>query len=202
MGTVPARRIPAQGRNDGLLNCVMFNSRRSQNEVVLGGTGHPLDVLAERSIDVRLVSPAVTSTGLEPGDDVRVDPQRNLLLYGPVEDPAPGVGPVENLRGAGRVDLVLRQSLQRPYLAPERPDGSSVVSFFIRLPLVPRRLTCGDDAARSLRRSPCRSRAKHGPPSRLECPPCEWSATVAHMDMGLPASQTWDRRTRRPRPRS
>ena len=32
-GTVPARRNPAQGRNDGLLNCVMFNSRRSQNEM-------------------------------------------------------------------------------------------------------------------------------------------------------------------------
>ena len=89
----------------------MFNSRRSQNEMVLCGTGHPLDVLAERSIDVRLVSLAVTSTGLEPGDDVRVDPQRNLLLYRPVEDPAPGVGPVENLRGVGRVDLVFRQSL-------------------------------------------------------------------------------------------
>ena len=26
--------VAAQGRNDGLLNCVMFNSRRSQNEMV------------------------------------------------------------------------------------------------------------------------------------------------------------------------
>ena len=33
-GTVPARRNPAQGRNDGLLNCVTFNSRRSQSEAV------------------------------------------------------------------------------------------------------------------------------------------------------------------------
>ena len=36
-GTVPARRNPAQGRNGGLLNCVTFNSRRSQNEMVLLG---------------------------------------------------------------------------------------------------------------------------------------------------------------------
>jgi hypothetical protein len=40
----------------------------------------------------------------------------NLLVYGPVEDPAPGFEPVENLRGVGGVDLVLRQSLQGPYL--------------------------------------------------------------------------------------
>ena len=73
-------------------------------------------MLAERSIDVRLVSATATSLGLEPGYDVRVEPQRNLLLYRPVEDSAPGVGPIENLRGVGRVDLVVGQSLQRPYL--------------------------------------------------------------------------------------
>ena len=58
-------------------------------------TGRPLDVFTERSIDVRLVFATSTSMGLEPGYDVRVKPQRNLLLRRPVEDPAPGVGPVE-----------------------------------------------------------------------------------------------------------
>ena len=80
------------------------------------GIGRPPDVLTERSIDVRLVSATATSLGLKPGYDVRVEPQRNLLLYRPVEDSAPGVGPVENLRGVGRVDPVVWQSLQRPHL--------------------------------------------------------------------------------------
>ena len=41
-GTIPARRNPAQGRNDGLLNGVTFNSRRSQNEMVLFSATVPL----------------------------------------------------------------------------------------------------------------------------------------------------------------
>ena len=48
--------------------------------------------------------------------DIFVLHSRSLLLSRPIEDPAPGVGPVENLRGVGSVDLVLRQSLQPPYL--------------------------------------------------------------------------------------
>ena len=40
-------------------------------------------------------------------------------FHGSVEDPAPGVGPVENLRGVSRVDLVLGQSFQCPESAPE-----------------------------------------------------------------------------------
>ncbi len=77
------------------------------------GTGLPLDMLTECSFDVRLVAATIAGSGLEPGDDVRVDPQRNLLLHRPVEDSAPGVGPIENLRNIGRVDLVVGQSLQR-----------------------------------------------------------------------------------------
>jgi len=73
-------------------------------------------MLAECSIDVCLVAATITSVRLEPGDDVRVDPQRNLLLHRPVEDSAPGIGPVKNLRGISCVDLVVGQSLQRPYL--------------------------------------------------------------------------------------
>ncbi len=67
-------------------------------------------MLTERSVDVRLVSVAVTSMGLEPGDDVRVEPQRNLLFDRPVEDTTPSVGPVENLRGFGCVNLIVGQS--------------------------------------------------------------------------------------------
>lgn len=33
-----------------------------------------------------------------------------------VEDPVPGVGPVEYLRSVGRVDLVVGESLERPDL--------------------------------------------------------------------------------------
>ena len=69
------------------------------------GTAHPLDVLTERPVDVRLVAAAVTSVGLEPGYDVRVEPDRNLPLHRSVEYLAPGIGPVENLRRIGRVDL-------------------------------------------------------------------------------------------------
>ena len=75
-----------------------------------------LDVLAEGTIDVRLVSTSA-GLGLEPCNDVCVDPQRNLLLHRPIEDSAPGVGPVDNFRGVGRVDLVVGQNFQRPYLA-------------------------------------------------------------------------------------
>ena len=63
-------------------------------------------------MDVRLVAATIAGSGLELGDDVRVDPQLNLLLHRPVEDSAPGVGPIKNLRGIGRVDLVVGQSLQ------------------------------------------------------------------------------------------
>ncbi len=73
-------------------------------------------MLAECAIDVRLVAATITSVGLEPGDDVRVDPQRNPLLHRLVEDSASGVGPIENLRGIGHIDLVVGQSLQRPNL--------------------------------------------------------------------------------------
>ena len=47
---------------------------------LLGGADHPLHVVTERSIDLRLVSAPTGSAGLEPGDDVRVQTQRNLLL--------------------------------------------------------------------------------------------------------------------------
>ena len=46
----------------------------------------------------------------------RVQPQRDLLLDGTVEDSTPGVGPVEDLRRVGGVYPVFRQSLQCPYL--------------------------------------------------------------------------------------
>ena len=52
-------------------------------------------MLAEGSVDVRLISTTATSLSLEPGDDVRVQSERDLLLDRPIEDPALGVGPVE-----------------------------------------------------------------------------------------------------------
>ena len=82
-------------------------------------------MVAERSIDVRLVSATATSLGLEPGYDVRVEPQRNLLLYRPVEDSAPGVGPIENLRDVGRVDLVVCKGPARGLATKARASFSS-----------------------------------------------------------------------------
>ena len=73
-------------------------------------------MIAKGYIDVRLVPATADSLGFEPSYDVCVQPQRNLLFYRPVEDSAPGVGPVENLRCIGCVDLVVRQTLQRLYL--------------------------------------------------------------------------------------
>ena len=69
-----------------------------------------MDVIAECPIDVCLVSATVTGMGLEPGDDVCVEPQRDLLFNGPVEDAAPGVRPVEDLRSVARVDLIVGQA--------------------------------------------------------------------------------------------
>ena len=77
-------------------------------------------MLTEGPIDVRLVAATITSVGLEPGNDVRVEPQRNLLRHRPVENSAPGIGPIENLRGIGRVDLVVGQP-PTPEFAPECP---------------------------------------------------------------------------------
>ena len=77
---------------------------------------YPLNMLAKSRVDVRLVSASITSASPEPGYDVRIKPQCDLLLHGAIEYTSPGIRPVENLRGLGRVDLVPRQSIQRPYL--------------------------------------------------------------------------------------
>ena len=92
------------GRNDGW-----------EGSVALPG-GLVLDVFSEGYVDVRLVSATAAGLGLEPGYDVRIEPQRNLLLYRAVEDSSPGVGPVQNLRSIGCIDLMVSQSLQRLYL--------------------------------------------------------------------------------------
>ena len=52
-------------------------------------------MVAERLIDERLVPAAIGSAGLEPGYDVRVQPQRDLLLHWPVEHAPPGIGPAD-----------------------------------------------------------------------------------------------------------
>ena len=104
-------------------------------------------------------SAIATSSSLEPGYDVRVEPQRNLLLHMPVEDPAPCVEPVEILRGFGHVNPVVGQSLQRPYL---RLNACRLFSNVLLLktpshassPYVRKR------CVRSLLRSPCRGRIK------------------------------------------
>lgn len=91
-------------------------STRTRRIALSRGTIYPVDVLAERPVYVRLVSATVTSMTFEPRDDVRVEPDRNLLLHRPVENPAPRVRPVEYLWSIRRVDLVVVESLQRPHL--------------------------------------------------------------------------------------
>ena len=61
----------------------------------LPGPGRSPDVLTESAIYVRLVAAPAASTSLEPGNDVCINPERNLLLHRTIEDPPPGVGPVE-----------------------------------------------------------------------------------------------------------
>ena len=45
----------------------------------------PLYVLAQRTVYVRLIAAPVLGMPLEPDYDVCLQPQRDLLLYGPVE---------------------------------------------------------------------------------------------------------------------
>lgn len=93
---------------DGLVGCEVH--------LFAGKACCPSDVLAESSIDLCLVSAAAMSLSLEPGYDIRVESQRDLLLHRPIENSAPGIRPVENLRGVSRIDLVVWQNLQGPYL--------------------------------------------------------------------------------------
>ena len=69
---------------------------------------YPLNMLAKSRVDVCLVSATVTSASPEPGYDVRIKPECDLLLHGAIEYTSPGIRPVEDLRGVGHVDLVLR----------------------------------------------------------------------------------------------
>jgi hypothetical protein len=49
-----------------------------------------LDVLAQRAIDARLVPLIGSRLALEPGHDVGIEPEGQLLLDGPIEEAAPG----------------------------------------------------------------------------------------------------------------
>ena len=61
----------------------------------------------QSTIDVGLVATPSGSPFLEPGHDVSVQPQGDLLLDRPVEIGAAGVGPVQNL-GNGRPTTTIR----------------------------------------------------------------------------------------------
>src|SRR5205807_10454600 len=68
------------------------------------------------------------------------EPKRQLLLDRPIEQAAPGAGPVEELRRVRGVDGLFAQRRQRRQLGPllrRQPPGSSLLhrpSFHVRSP--------------------------------------------------------------------
>jgi len=67
---------------------------------------------AQRAVDVGLVASSSAGVALEPGDDVRIQAEGDLLLDGAIQRAPLGCRPVEHLRYLGRVDLVVGQLLQ------------------------------------------------------------------------------------------
>jgi len=64
----------------------------------------PLHVLAQRPIDACLIAFIGCRVALEPGDDIGVEAKCQLLLDGPIEEAALGVGPIEEFRRVRRID--------------------------------------------------------------------------------------------------
>ena len=58
-------------------------------------------------VDVRLISTAAASPLLEPGHDICIQPERDLLLYRTVEHVSFRFRPVEDFRDVGRIDLLI-----------------------------------------------------------------------------------------------
>jgi hypothetical protein len=61
------------------------------------------DILPQRIVDPRLVSLAVRRPVPEPGDQIRINPQRKLLFDGPEKQAAPRAAPIFLFRNAARV---------------------------------------------------------------------------------------------------
>jgi hypothetical protein len=78
----------------------------------------PQHVRAERAIDACLIAFIGLRVRPEPGDDLGIEPKRQLLLDGPIEQAAFGVGPVENLRRVRCIDGFVRQGRERFQLLP------------------------------------------------------------------------------------
>jgi hypothetical protein len=64
------------------------------------------------SIDSRLIAFFGRGLRFEPGDHVGVYAESQLLLHGPVEQPALGARPVEHLQSIRRVDGIIGQGRQ------------------------------------------------------------------------------------------
>ena len=78
----------------------------------------PPHMLAQGTVDARLVTPATLGMRLEPCQNIRVQPYRDLPLYWPVENAPTGIRRIEEFRNAGRVDLVIGLALQGLDLCP------------------------------------------------------------------------------------
>src|SRR4051794_40767586 len=69
----------------------------------------PLNVFAQCSIDPCLITFIGFRVALEPGDDIGVQAECQLLLDRSIEQPTRGAGPVENLRRVRRIDDAIGQ---------------------------------------------------------------------------------------------
>ena len=93
--------LPSASRSRSAANAV--SSARSCSRFAFGAA----DVVSESGVDVGLVAAPVALVGLEPGDDIRVQAQGDLLLHRPVEHTSFGVRPVEDFGDIVSVDFVL-----------------------------------------------------------------------------------------------
>src|SRR5262245_51311973 len=73
----------------------------------------PFHVLPQGVIDPGLIALSAASATLEPGNDVGVDSERELLLHWPEEQAALRPGPIDDLGDIARIDLSIRQRRKR-----------------------------------------------------------------------------------------
>jgi hypothetical protein len=73
----------------------------------------PLHVFAQRSIDPCLIALIGCRVALEPGNDIGIEAERQLLLDGSIEKAALGPGPVKELRRIRCIDGVIGERRER-----------------------------------------------------------------------------------------
>jgi hypothetical protein len=104
-----------------------------------------LDVLAQHAIDARLVPLIGSRLALEPGRDIGIEPEGQLLLDGPIEEAAPDESRSSR---ACEVSISSSRRVVRDFNSARCSRVSRLeAAFFICLPFACGRLAGADDAA-------------------------------------------------------